>query len=55
MGEVKMSGFKGPHVGLGVLQQVLELEHLCLVVGWLPLHVNEIGVNNLHDQSYQPT
>ena len=55
MREVKMSGFKSPHVGLGVLHQALQLEHLGLVVGRLPLHVNEIGVNYLYGQSYQPT
>ena len=55
MREVKMSGFKSPHVGLGVLHQVLGVEHLGLVVVRLPLHVNEIGVNYLHGQSYQPT
>ena len=55
MREVKMSGFKGPHVGLGVLHQAFGVEHLGLVVVRLPLYVNEIGVNNLHDQSYQPT
>ena len=55
MREAKMSGFKSPHVGLGVLHQVLGVEHLGLVVGRLPLHVNEIGVNYLHGQSYQPT